>query len=123
MLTRPGKTVLIGAETDLGWVEGAVEISAPAGAIVIVLEATADGLRCLRTIPAPLHQGTGEDHPSYGGRPNELVLTDEEVLVPLEQVRSTALLVTRTTALMPSSVMEGQPARNRDSGETHSSHH
>lgn len=99
MLTRPGKTVPIGAETDLGWVEGAVEISAPAGAIVIVLEATADGLRCLRTIPAPLHQGTGEDHPSYGGRPNELVLTDEEVLVPLEQVRSKALLVTR--ALIP----------------------
>jgi hypothetical protein len=97
MLAQPGKTVPIGAETDLGWVEGAVEISAPDGAIVIVLEATLDGLRCLRTVPA-LHEGLGED-PAYGGRPNELVLTDEEVLVPLEKVRGAALLVTR--ALIP----------------------
>jgi len=86
--------VPLGADPEEGFIEGAINygIDSTYG---IVLSSTPASVRIARTVGAT----ASSQDPAYGGRENELILTDEEVEVPLHAVRAPILIVTR--ALVP----------------------
>ena len=92
----PGRrdAVPLGANPEEGVIEGAIKFGNDS-TYGIVLSSTPTSVRIARAVVAT----ASSQDPAYGGRENELILTDEEVEVPLHAVRAPILIVTR--ALVP----------------------